>query len=93
MLDADVPPDSDLEILAQTLLIVLNKHAPLCNVSRNNSKVFKNPWMTRALLKSIITKNKLYSKVWNKKGTFEYDAYKQYRNALNRTIKAAKQKY
>ena len=47
--------------------------------------------MTRALLKSIITKNKLYSKVWNKKGAFEYDAYKQYRNALNRTIKAAKQ--
>ena len=47
--------------------------------------------MTRALLKSIITKNKLYSKFWNKKGTFEYDAYKQYRNALNRTIKAAKQ--
>ena len=33
------------------------------------------------------------SKVWNKKGTFEYDAYKQYRNALNRTIKAAKQNY
>jgi len=30
--------------------------------------------MTRALLKSIITKNKLYSKVWNKKGAFEYDA-------------------
>ena len=49
--------------------------------------------MTRTLLKSIITKNKLYSKVWNKKGTFEYDAYKQYRNALNRTIKAAKQNY
>jgi len=44
-------------------------------------------------LKSIITKNKLYSKVWNKKGTFEYDAYKQYMNALNRTIKAAKQHY
>ena len=49
--------------------------------------------MTRPLLKSIITKNKLYSKVWNKKGTFEYDAYKQCRNALNRTIKAAKQNY
>ena len=49
--------------------------------------------MTRALLKSIITKNKLYSKVWNKKNTFEYDAYKQYRNALNRTIKAPKQNY
>jgi len=89
VLDPEVPPDSDLEILAQTFLIVLNKHAPLCNVSRNHSKVFKNPWMTKALLKSI-TKNKLYSKVWNKKGTFEYDAYMQYRNALNRTIKAAK---
>ena len=93
MLDPDVPPDSDLEILAQTFLVVLNKHAPLCNVSRKHSKVFKNPWMTTALLKSIVTKNKLYSKVWNKKGTFEYDAYKQYMNALNRTIKAAKQHY
>ena len=56
--------------------------------------------MTRALLKSIITKNKLYSKVWNKKGTFEYDAYKQYRNALkeqsklqNRTIMYSKSYY
>jgi len=49
--------------------------------------------MTRALLKSIITKNKLHSKVWNKKGTFEYDAYKQYKNALSRTIKTAKQNY
>jgi len=43
--------------------------------------------MTSALFKSIITKNKLYLKVWNKKGTFEYDAYKQYRNALRRIIK------
>jgi len=93
ILDPEVPPDSDLEILAQTFLVVLNKHAPLCHVSRKHSKVFKNPWMTRALLKSFITKNKLYSKVWNKKGTFEYDVYKQYRNALNRTIKAAKQNY
>ena len=49
--------------------------------------------MTRALLKSIITKNKLYQKVWYKKGTIEYDAYNQYRNALNRTIKAEKQNY
>ena len=65
----------------------------MCNVSRKHSKVFKNPWITRALLKFIITKNKLYSKVWNKKGTFEYDAYKQHRNALNRTIIAAKQNY
>ena len=93
VLDPEVPPDRDLEILAQTFLVVLNKYAPLCNVSRKHSKVFKNPWMTRALLKSIITKNKLYSKVWNKKGTIGYDAYKQYRNALNRTIKAAKQNY
>jgi len=60
VLDPDVPPDSDVEILAQTFLVVLNKHAPLCHVSRKHSKVFKNPWMTRALLKSIITKNKLY---------------------------------
>ena len=67
VLDPDVPPDSDLEILAETFLVVLNKHAPLCNVSRKRKKIFKIPWMTRALLKSIITKNKLYSKVWNKK--------------------------
>ena len=93
VLDPEKPPDSDLEILAQTFLAVLNKHIPLCNVSRKPSKVFKNPWMTRALLKFIITKNKLYSKVWHTKGTFEYDAYKQYRNAVNRTIKAAKQNY
>ena len=56
VLDPDVPPDSDLEILAQTFIVVINKHAPLCNVSRKHSKVLKNPWMTRALLKSIITK-------------------------------------
>jgi len=93
VLDPEVPPDSDVEILAQTFLVVLNEHAPLYNVSRKHGKVFKNPWSTRALLKSIITKNKLYSKVWNKKGSFEYDAYKQYRNALNRTIKAVKQNY
>jgi len=35
----------------------------------------------------------MFSKVWNKKNSYKYTIYKQYRNILNRLIKFAKQNY
>jgi len=35
----------------------------------------------------------MFHKVYNKKQTYTYSAYKQFRNSLNRTIKIAKNSY
>ena len=39
---------------------VLDKHAPLRAMSQNKKRLSKKPWITRGLLKSIRTKNKLF---------------------------------
>jgi len=35
----------------------------------------------------------MFHKVYNKKQTYAYSVYKQFRNSLNRTIKIAKNSY
>ena len=49
--------------------------------------------MTANILKLVKKKNKMFHKVYNKKQTYTYSVYKQFRNSLNKTIKTAKNSY
>jgi len=53
----------------------------------------QKPWLTPSIYKSILTKNKMYHEVYNKKNTPLYNMYEVCRNNLSRIIKVAKQQY
>ena len=44
----------------------VNTHAPLKPLSKRKSRQRKKPWMTKGIIKSISTKNKLYAKCYQK---------------------------
>jgi len=43
----------------------LSKHAPLKIMSRKQQRMHRKPWISKGILKSIKTKNKLFSKSQN----------------------------
>ena len=49
--------------------------------------------MTANIHKLVRKNSKMFHKVYNKKQTYAYSVYKQFRNSLNRTIKIAKNPY
>jgi len=55
--------------------------------------MFSKPWLTPQTCNLIKRKNKIYSKVWNKKDSQDYAIYKQYRNQVSRFIKDAKRDF
>ena len=54
---------------------------------------FKKPWLTKALLKSIKTENKLYKKYLQVPTVDNCSLYKRYKNKLNHTLRLAKCRY
>ena len=70
----------------------LNKHAHLKTMSRKQQRMHRKPWITKGILKSIKTKNELFSKIHNldKTDSNKWNKYKKYRNELNHTIEYAK---
>jgi len=73
----------------------LYKHAPLKMMSRKQQRMHRKPWISKGILKSIKTKNKLFSKIQNlvKTDSNKWNKYKKYRNKLNHIIEYAKMTY
>ena len=72
--------------------ITLSKHAPLRRKSRKEKKLNSKPWITKGILISSKTKNKLY--IANLKGSAnDVQLYKTYRNKLTHVKEQAKRKY
>ena len=72
----------------------LDKHAPLKKVTIPAKYVINEPWMTKGLIKSSSTCDKLFSKVVGlDKDSEKYTKYKQYRNLYNSLKRKAKVKY
>ena len=72
---------------------VIDRHVPLRECTKKDTRRHKNPWITGGIIKSISTKFKLYSKKL-KNNTPENDRkYKKYRNYLNRAIENRKLDY
>ena len=55
---------------------------------------FKKPWLTKALLKSINKKNKLYKQyLRNRRSDAQFLKYKKYKNKLTYLLRIAKKRY
>ena len=69
------------------MLLSGNKH--------ERKKLYKKPWLTKGILKSIKTKQKLYKYIIIKsnKVSQEWSYYKKYRNKLTHLIEISKRSY
>ena len=56
-------------------------------------RCFKKPWLTKALLKSIKIKNKLYQKYLQVSTVDGVSIYNRYKNKLNHTLRLDKRRY
>ena len=70
-----------------------NQHAPIRLQTRKEFKKSFSPWITKAILNSIKTRQKLYKKAIKHSTFTNWNKFKLYRNKLNRTIIQAKQNY
>jgi len=58
--------NSSLSTLLTSFEYVLNKHDPLKTLSKRQECIKSKPWLTKGLLRSIRTKNKLYTNLHKK---------------------------
>ena len=84
--------DEQFEKFLDIFNITLGKHAPLKRKSRKEKKLNSKPCITKRILISSKTKNKLY--IANLKGSVnDVQLYKTYRNKLTHVKEQAKRKY
>ncbi|XP_077978184.1 uncharacterized protein LOC144433705 [Glandiceps talaboti] len=85
--------DEAFDAFSSLFTDVCDHHAPL-KVKVVKVKRKKNPWITKAIKKSVKTKHKLLSKVISSQHNPDVVLrYKTYRNILTSTIRKAKQTY
>ena len=65
---------------------IVNKHAPMKQLSSRKRKVLSKPWITTGLKVSIRMKNKLYP-------SGDEVRYKYYRNKISSLIRISKKNY
>ena len=70
-----------------------NKHFPKVQLSRRQYRIAKKPWLTKGILMSITTQNKLYAKYKRSNSTSDHNIYKEYRNKLTRIKEKVKVMY
>ena len=72
---------------------IVNEHAPLKTFSKRQRKQKLKPWITKAILKSIKTKNRLYNKCYKQDNPELIAHYKKYLNKLTSIKRLAKERY
>ena len=76
---------------------MLEKHAPLKQLNKQELKFQQKPWITQGLQKSTKKKNTLFSKyIRCKESSHKKDfhsKYKSYQNLLSTLLKGSKQQY
>ena len=72
---------------------IVHKHAPLKENSRKETILITKPWITKGIVTSIQTKNKIFRKCYKRKDADLILVYKQYTNKLTTIRRIAKQNY
>ena len=72
---------------------ITNKYAPLRKLSRKEVKSKTKSWLTKGLLKSISTKNKLYEQCFKRQKSHLFLEYITYLNKLTKLKEIAKKIY
>ena len=80
--------DQAFNYFIRKLKRICNKSFPFVMITNKNTT---KPWLTRGILKSIKTKNKLYLQA--KRNAIYKSKYVQYRNKLTTILRKAKQHY
>ena len=92
---SDVINESDInasyEHFLQKLLYYYNKNIPLVKI--NNRRKAKQPWITKGIMKSISTRNKLYRDAIKSQCNDKLNKYKTYRNYLTFIIRLSRKLY
>ena len=68
----------------------MDHNAPLIKLSRKLTKLASKPWITKGLLNSIKTKNKVYKKAMNSGIASEFQKYKKFNNISTHLKRKAK---
>ena len=69
------------------------RHTPLKKLSRKEVKTRSKPWLTKGLLKSIKTKNRLFCQCYKQQKMHLVSKYKKYLHKLTRLKQIAKKNY
>ena len=91
--DVFLESDSDkaYDIFSNKLVYYYNKNIPL--VKSKSRKKNKRPWITKGILQSIKTRNKLYKLAINSQCNENFVSYRKYRNKLNGLIRLSRKMY
>ena len=87
-----VDANNAYDIFLNKLMYYYNKNIPLVRIKLNKNKA-KKPWITRGILRSIATRNRLYKKALRSKVNTDLDKYKKYRNKLTSIIRLSRKLY
>ena len=71
-------------------LQIIDKYVPYKILSKKETKLKQNPWISRAILTSIKIKHILYQKHLQKQDNFWYKKYKFCRNKISQLISKSK---
>ena len=81
--NVNADPSKNYDTFPKLLQDAKDKHLPVRNIKFNKYKHKKNTWITRGILKSIKTKNKLY-KVLRQTDTEDVEAFESIKIRFNR---------
>ena len=79
--------------LSSIFQVTLDKHAPLRQMSRREKRLSQKPWISKGILKSIKTKNKLFQTHYRSNDPDKKLVYKKYLNKLTHIKCLAKRFY
>ena len=86
-------PEDAMNSLLNAFTALINSHLPLKAQSKKASKLATKPRLTKGILNSIKTKNKLFRKCYKQNKRHLIKQYKLYLNKLTSIKRIAKQQY
>lgn len=89
----DPDPETSYNKFHNKVTDLLNIHCPVTKTKLHKRNIPKKPWVTKGLIKSIQTKDKLYKKYINKPTPNNKLKYTKYRNHLNQLLRYSKKNY
>ena len=87
-------PNASYDVFIEKFTGLFDSCFPFKIVRGKALNSFKKPWLTKALLKSINKKNKLYKQyLRNRRSDAQFLKYKKYKNKLTYLLRIAKKRY
>ena len=93
MFTPQVDPATSIMNVLNIIKDITLLHAPLRKLSRKEMKVKSKPWLTKGLIKSMPTKNKMFHNCFYKKNLHWVAEYNTYLNKLSKIKEIANRKY